>query len=278
MLQGYLNTIKAGHSFQRTALKVILTLLLASAPVLADSPGEQALRTRAEQLYSALRQGNWGKVQKYLTKDSRRIFRSEPKKPIAEYQIDSVKVAADGQSGEVVVRLPGPPAMIPGPPVFIPRSTRWRLAGGRWYMELPDPHSGARLPGPGDQQQAAGPHFSVNSTDLKFESTLASIGPVHKGEVKVARFPFTNVSQRTVTVADVQSTCPCLRVTSQQKEFKPGEAGAVELTFDPSSFSFKRKLALTLTVSVQTEPEHALTQLTVVAPLMPSPAEKAQQP
>jgi hypothetical protein len=159
--------------------------------------------------------------------------------------------------------------MIAGPPIFIPQTTRWRLVGRQWYLELPDPHTAQRLPSPGEQQQASGPHFSVNSTDLKFESTWASLGFVHQGEVKVARFPFTNVSQRTVTVADAQSTCPCLRMTSQQKEFKPGEAGAIELTFDPSSFSFKSKLALTLSVSVQTEPEHALTQLTVAAALTP---------
>jgi len=277
MLQGLLNKVKAPGLSRRTALIAFLSLILANTPALADSPGEQALRTRAEQLYTALQQSNWGKVQKYLTKDSRRIFRSEPKKPVTEYQIDSVKIAADGQTAEVVVRLPGPPSMIAGPPVFIPQSTHWRLAGGRWYMELPDPRAAARLPSGGDQKEAAGPHFSINSTDLKFEFTWASIGFVHKGEVKVARFPFTNVSQRTVTVADVQSTCPCLRLTSEQKEFKPGEAGAIELTFDSSSFKFKGKLALTLNVSVQTEPEHALTQLTVAAALTPS-LEQAQRP
>jgi len=273
MLQDRLNTRRTGCFHNRVGLIALLSLFLVSSLRAVDSPREQALRTRVEQLYGALQQGNWGKVEKYLTKDSRRIFHSQPKKPITEYQIDSVKVEANGQSAEVVVRVPGPLAMIPGPPVFIPQTTEWRLVGGRWYMVLPDPHGAGRLPGSGEQQQASGPHFSVNSTDLKFESTWASLGFVHKGDVKVARFPFTNVSQRTVTVADVQSTCPCLRMTSQQREFKPGEVGAIELTFDPSTFSFKSKLALTLTVSVQTEPEHALTQLTVAAALTPGPEE-----
>ena len=61
------------------------------------------------------------------------------------------------------------------------------------------------------------------------------------------------------------------------KEFKPGETGAIELTLDPSTFSFKSKLALTLTVSVQTEPEHALTNLTIAAAITPS-SEPAQHP
>jgi hypothetical protein len=277
MVQGHLNIRKVGRFLSRVGLITLLSLLLANTRVLADSPGEQALRARVDQLYSALRQGDWKKVEKYLTKDSRRIFHSEPKKTLTEYQVDSVKIEANGQSAQVVVRLPGPPTMIAGPPIFLPQTTRWQLVGGKWYMELPDPHHAGRLPGPGDEQQASGPHFTINSSDLKFDSTYASVGFVHKGEVKVARFPFTNVSQRTVTVTDVQSSCPCLRLTSQQKEFKPGEAGALELTFDPSTFGFKAKLALTLTVSVQTEPEHALTQLTVAAALSPG-SEQPQHP
>jgi len=277
MGQGHFNKRKVGRFLSRVGLITLLSLLPANTRVLADSPGEQALRARVDQLYSALRQGDWKKAEKYLTKDSRRIFRSEPKKTIAEYQVDSVKVEADGQSAQVVVRLPGPPTMIAGPPIFLPQTSRWQLVGRKWYLELPDPHLAGRLPGPGDQQQASGPHFTVNSSDLKFESTYASVGFVHKGEVKVARFPFTNVSQRTVTVSDVQSGCPCLRLTSEQKEFKPGETGAIELTLDPSTFSFKSKLALTLTVSVQTEPEHALTQLTVAAALTPG-SDEPQHP
>jgi hypothetical protein len=87
--------------------------------------------------------------------------------------------------------------------------------------------------------------------------------------VKVARFAFTNVSQRVVTLADIQTDCPCLRIKSQQREFKPGEAGALEFELDPSSFSFDTKTALTLTAALDTEPEHARTQLTVRAVLMP---------
>ena len=277
MLQGYLNKRKACRFLGQVGLIALLSLLPANTRVSAASSGEQALRARVDQLYSALRQGDWKKVEKYLTKDSRRIFRSQPKKTLTEYQVDSVKIEANGQSAEVVVRLPGPPTMIAGPPIFLPQTTRWQLVGGKWYMVLPDPHLAGRLPSPGDQPQASGPHFAINSSDLKFDSTYVSVGFVHKGEIKVARFSFTNVSQRPVTVADVQSSCPCLRMTSQQKEFKPGETGAIELTLDPSTFSFKSRLALTLTVSVQTEPEHALTQLTVAAALTPG-SEQPQHP
>jgi hypothetical protein len=119
------------------------------------------------------------------------------------------------------------------------------------------------------QKPASSPPPSLHSTDLKFQSTWASLGTIHVGEVKVARFAFTNVSQRVVTVSVGQTSCDCLRLKTTQKEFKPGEAGAVEFELDPSGFNFSVKSALTLTVMLATEPEHALTQLTFAAVLMP---------
>lgn len=250
---------------------VVLSLLVASSPVTASLPSEAALRTRVDQLYSALQQGNWRQAEKYLTKESRTTFRAQPKKPVAGYQIDSVQVDASGQSASVVVRIPGPPGSRPGPPVFIPETTRWRLVSGRWYLELSGGHAAPALPAGGPPAQASTPPLSLHSTDLKFQSTWVSVGYVNKGEVKVARFPFTNISQHVVTVGDVQTDCPCVRMTSQQREFKPGEAGALEFQVDPSTFSFKAKMALTLTVTVETEPEHAATLLTIGVALAPAP-------
>ena len=119
------------------------------------------------------------------------------------------------------------------------------------------------------QKQVSTPPLSIHPKDLKFKYTWVSVGYVHKGEVKVARFDFTNVSQRIVTLANVQTDCPCLRMKSQQKEFKPDEAGVLEFELDPSSLSFDTKTALTVTAALDTEPEHARNELTVRAVLMP---------
>jgi len=88
----------------------------------------------------------------------------------------------------------------------------------------------------------------------------------------VARFAFTNVSQRVVTVSVRQTSCDCLRLKTQQKEFKPGEAGVIEFELDPSSLSFDIQSALTSTVMLQSEPEHAYTELTIAAVLSPGTA------
>lgn len=277
MSQGKPNNRNVSRCSRQVALLAALAFLTVGVYSRAASSAEQALRTRADQLYTALQQGDWRKAEKFFTKESRPIYRAQPKKPISGYRIDSVKVDATGKSAEVVVAFPAPTGIIPGPPVLIPETTVWRLAGGRWCMEISPPHLVQGLPQASATEQTSLPRFLIKSKDLKFQYTWLSVGPVHPGETKVARFAFTNVSQHSVTLADVESTCPCLTMTSQQKEFKPGEAGVLEFTLDPSSLSFKSRLGLSLTVTLQTEPEHALTNLTIAAAITPS-SEPAQHP
>jgi len=256
---------------------VALGLLLASTSVRAASSSEAALRARVEEMYTALQRSDWRRAEKYLTKESRPIYRAQPKGPLTGFQIESVKVEANGRNATVVVRIPGPPGLMPGPPVFVPQTSSWRRDGGKWYMELSAPSAAHPLPNAMAQVRTSRPNFSLQSKDLKFQSTWASVGFVHQGEVKVARFAFTNVSQHVVTLSNVESDCPCVRMKSQQKEFKPGEAGVLEFELDPSNLSFNAKLGLTLTETIQTEPEHAVTRLTIGAALTPGSAQ-AQHP
>ena len=253
-------------------LLTALSLLAAGGPLAYASTSEEALRGRVEQLYGALQQGDWRQVEKYLTKDSKPIFRNQPKKAVAGYQIQSIKLEASGDSAAVVVLIPAFAGFTPGP-VQIPETTRWRLVKGNWYLQLSSPPHGTRSPfGMPPQERPSLPPPSLHFTDLKFESTWASLGIIHKGEVKVARFVFTSVSQRVVTVSEGQTSCDCLHLKTAQKEYKPGETGVIEYELDPSGMSFDVKSALTLTVMLATEPEHAYTQLTIAAVLSPGPA------
>jgi len=258
----------------RTASFVLLVVLAAPAPLTVAASTEEVLRGRVEQLYNALRQGDWRQVEKYLTKESRPTFRKQPKKALAGYQIDSIKLEPSGETAVVVVGIPFPGGAIPNP-VSAPQTTHWRRVGGTWYLDLSGAPTGQSISGAGHQNQ---PPPSLRPRDLKFESKWASVGIVHKGEVKTARFAFTNMSQRVVTLADVETDCPCLHMKSQQKDFKPGEAGVIEFELDPSAFSFDVKRALTLTASIETEPEHALTHLTVAAVLLPDSEESSPTP
>jgi hypothetical protein len=235
---------------------------------------EQALRTRVEQLYSALQQGNLRQVEKYLTNESKPIFRAQPLKPVPGYRIESVELDSSGVTAWVVVRVP---TLFPmaGQPIPMSQKTHWRLLKGAWYLQLekPDarplqspfatpPHPEAPLPRP-----------LGSPRDLKFQTDWAGLGQTHRGEVKVARFPFTNISDHNVTLGEVQTGCDCLRLKTQQKEFKPGEAGVLEFEFDPSSLHFDG--ALTLIVLVKTEPENAYNKLSVGTVLVPGPPQPA---
>lgn len=251
-------------------LLTVVSLLVTSAPVTGASSSDQALRERVQELYSTLQRGDWRHAEKYLTKDSKPIFRNQPKKPLMGFEIKSTKLEASGESAVVVVAIPLLYASSPKP-LSVPETTHWRLVNGNWYLQLSLPSATESPGGVGmaSSTRPPAPPPSPLSKDLKFTSTRVSIGYVHKGEVKDASFTFTNVSARAVTVSLGQTSCDCLRMKSQEQEVKPGEAGAVEFELDPSTLNFDAQQALILTVLLKTEPENALTRLTILAVLTP---------
>jgi len=269
---------RVGNSALAAGLLAAIWLLSGGVPPLAASSSEQSLRTRVEQLYGALQQGNWGQVEKYLTKESRPIFRYQEKKPVAGYQIESIKLDPSGNTAAVVVMVPTILPIAPQP-ILKAQKSRWRRLRGVWYCEFskPDPQALQSAFTTPSHPQAPPPHLRLGSQDLKFQSFWVSLGETYGSEVKVARFPFTNVSNHNVSLAEVQISCDCLRLKTQQKEFKPGEAGVLEFEFDPSSLQSDRVQALTLGVMVTTQPENAVTKLTMGTSLVPG-SEKPAEP
>ena len=262
--------------FPAACLLAALCLLLEGGPVSAASSREQALRGRVEECYSALQQGDWQKVEKYLTKDSKPLFRSQTKKPLLAYQIQSIKVDPDGQTALVVVQVPIVSPVVPQP-IPVPKTSLWRLVNRVWYMELPRPDPNAResLFDMTPKAVRPGPD-SIFTKDLKFESTWCGLGNVEDNVTHVARFPFTNVSTHVVTLADIRLGCDCLRLKTQQKEYKPGESGVLEIEFDPSSFAGTSDEAFSQNIMIKTEPGDAYVKLTIAARVTPAPAPPAK--
>jgi hypothetical protein len=243
---------------------------------MAAPSSEEALRARVEECYSALQQGDWQKVEKYLTKDSKVLFRSENKRPFIAYRIQSIKIEPDGQTASVVVRVPVVSAVVPKP-ILVPKTSRWRLINRVWYMELskPDPNAQQSLfdMAPKALGPAPPPAFSK---DLKFESTWCGLGNVQDNRTRVARFAFTNVSTHVVRVADFQLGCDCLRLKTEQKEYKPGELGTLEIEFDPSKLGITREQSFTQEIILRTEPGGAYVKLTIAALVAPAPTPPAK--
>jgi hypothetical protein len=269
---------RVGSRILAAWLLVGLCLLVAGTPVIASSSSEEALRARVEQCYSALQQGDWPKVEKYLTKDSKPIFRGQTKNPLLAYKIQSIKLDPDGQTATVVVQVPLMAAAMPRP-IPVPNTSLWRLKNRVWYMELsrPQPDANAQQALFGMAPKAArAPVPLVTSKDLKFESTWCGLGNVQSGETPVARFLFKNVSTHSVTLADVQLGCDCLRLKTQQKEYEPGESGTLEIEFDPASLGLNMEESFSQVVVLRIEPGDAYVLLTIAARVAPAPQPPAK--
>jgi hypothetical protein len=212
-------------------------------------------------------------MEKYLTKESKPFFRSQTKKPLLAHEIQSIKLDPGGETASVVVEIPILSPMMPRP-ISTRQTTQWRLVKGVWYVEYPrpDPNAMQLLPGTAHRPPTpAPPPPPVPPTELKFQYTWVGLEYVHHGEVKVARFPFTNVSNHEVAVEVVGlgSGSDCLRMKTQQKAFKPGESGVLEFEFDPSHLQFNVAEAFTMTVVLKTQPGGALARLTIATVLLP---------
>jgi len=243
---------------------------------MAAALSEEALRARVEECYTALQQGNWQKVEKYLTKDSKPLFRDQSKKPLMAFQIESIKIEPDGRTATVVVQVPIASAAAPKP-IFVPKTTLWRMVGHTWYMELPKPDPNAMRslfdPTPKVATSTPGDRFS---RDLKFEALWRSLGDVEGSGTREVRFPFTNVSTHVVTLADIQLGCDCLRLKTRQMVYQPGESGALEIELNPSKLSINRDQSFTQDILFRTEPSGGYVKLTIAAVLISSPAPSAK--
>ena len=98
--------------------------------------------------------------------------------------------------------------------------------------------------------------------------------------MKVARFPFTNVSNHDVTLEVIQKGCDCLRLKTQEKEFKAGESAVLEFEFDPSQLQFNVEESFATTVVLKIQPGGEQTALRIAALLEPGecPPQSSKPP
>jgi hypothetical protein len=235
---------------------------------------EKALRTRVEEFYSLLQSGRAAQAESYLTQDSLEDFRNQSKNPFVKFQIDTIKMDPDGQGASVLVRLRFPTGM---PPRLVeaPRTTRWRLENGVWRAAIPKPDPNvlqslfSATSGIGSSAQPPPPE------ELKFKGHRYNLGEIPPGQVKQARFPFTNVTDHVVTLAAVLTGCKCLQVKTEKKVYKPGESGEVVIEFDAAGYEHNYEQ----TIVVKTDPGSLTTYLTIAGYVVPRPRDgpKAEQ-
>ena len=254
-------------------LGALACVIVNSGPARAASSAEVALRTRVEQCYAAYQQGDWQKVEKFLTKESKPVFRNQPKNPISAYRIQSVKIEPDGVTAQVVIQIPLSSTVTPRP-IPVSKTTLWRLINRTWYMEVSkrDPNAPQQPTFEAMNTPAKPSTGPVYSRDLNFESRWRGLGHI-KGDAKqVATFPFKNASTHPVTISDVELGCSCLTLKTQLKEYQPGESGTLEFEFDPSKLGLSTEQSFMQDVIFKTQPGGGYVKLTIAALVTPNSA------
>jgi hypothetical protein len=105
--------------------------------------------------------------------------------------------------------------------------------------------------------------ITILAAGLDFTSTLQEIDAPIDSKSVVAEFPFTNHSEKTITIARHDSPCSCLGVEIDKGKlsYAPGESGMVRTTFSIGNFSgtVDKSIAIWLDDERATKPVHTLT-------------------
>ena len=235
------------------------------SPALSPSPQslkqDQAFGTRVAEFYNLVLQGALFRAEAYVTEESRDLFRNQSRNsflgsnPVVGFKIDSVKLDPDGQGATAVVTVETFTQFSPTP-LAVPRTSRWRLVKGAWYlvMSKPEPKT------PGQDSLFSTPSKpKPQPEELKFKGHRFGFGIVQPGEIKTARFPFTNVTNHAVKLTAVLTSCECLQVKTEKKEYKPGESGELLIEFNPEGYEH----LYYQTIVVKTDPGDVRTNLDV---------------
>lgn len=80
---------------------------------------------------------------------------------------------------------------------------------------------------------------SLAQAGLDFPETLKEVRADASADKVTADFPFTNQSDKAVTVSHYDSTCSCMsvQITGGKTRYEPGESGVIRTQFDMGNFS-----------------------------------------
>ena len=83
---------------------------------------------------------------------------------------------------------------------------------------------------------------------VRFDRTTYDLGNCPEDTVRLPQceFTFTNLSKRAVSIAEVKTSCGCLKASFDRRPVQPGKTGRLVLTFDPQGHpgNFLRKVTV----------------------------------
>jgi hypothetical protein len=76
---------------------------------------------------------------------------------------------------------------------------------------------------------------TANAPKMKFEKETHDFGKIKKGDKVTYDFKFINTGKSPLIITDAVATCGCTKPEWPHTPVKPGESGAIHVTFDSST-------------------------------------------
>jgi hypothetical protein len=100
---------------------------------------------------------------------------------------------------------------------------------------------------------------------ITFAASTHDFGEMYETEERATRFEFTNTGGDLLVIQEVKTSCGCTAARLDDREYRPGESGSIDVVFDPPGSGSQTKH---ITVVSNAQPE-AVTRLTIQAEVKP---------
>jgi hypothetical protein len=220
---------------------IISFLFLPQNWIWAKTPAapESIIRDRATQFYTALKNHQVDQAAKFIIKDLRKSFPSQPKDKFIDFRLGKVRREEGGQTAllEVIYTVSN---IVPARLVETTNWVRWHWEGNNWFIDpasqkIKDPLDDAR----DRMYKRMSKSRSVPPLQLELEKTTFDFGITIAGKVFTARFPFTNHYAQEIKIAKVYDTPGTISNKTATLSIKPGEKGEIILEVNTSRMSMQ---------------------------------------
>lgn len=90
---------------------------------------------------------------------------------------------------------------------------------------------------------------AANAPVMKFEKETHDFGKIKSGDKVTYDFKFTNAGKTPLIITDAVATCGCTKPEWPKTPVKPGESGAIHVTFNSAAKSGLQDKQITITAN-----------------------------
>lgn len=90
---------------------------------------------------------------------------------------------------------------------------------------------------------------AANAPVMKFEKDIHDFGKIKTGDKVTYDFKFTNTGQSPLIITDAIATCGCTKPEWPKTPIKPGESGAIHVTFNSAAKMGLQDKQITITAN-----------------------------